>query len=53
MPSHKPRTRFAPTSTIAERPFINAVTMPSMICGIALTISTMIVGRFSMSAVKS
>ena len=53
MPSHKPRTRFAPTSATCDTPSPSAFTMPVIICGIARTISAIICGRLVMRAVKS
>ena len=53
MPSHSPRTRFAPTSTIFGMDSVKVVTIPAIICGTALTISRMMVGRFSMREINS
>lgn len=50
MPSHKPLTILPPISTILPMREPNAFTMPAIICGTALTISTMMVGRFSIRA---
>ena len=53
MPSHSPRTRFAPTSTIFGIDSVKAVTIPAIICGTALTISRITVGRFSIREINS
>ena len=52
MPSHKPRTRFFPTSAICEKPLLNPLIMAESICGTAFTISIIIIGRFVMSEVN-
>ena len=52
IPFHRPLSKLAPASAILlVRPTI-ASTMPVTIFGTAFTISTMIVGRFSIRATK-
>ena len=53
MPLHSPLTMLPPISTILYIREPKAFTIPAMICGTALTISTMIVGRFSMRDTNS
>ena len=53
IPLHSPLTMLPPISTILYIREPKAFTMPAMICGTALTISTMMVGRFSISATNN
>ena len=53
MPLHSPLTMLPPISTILYIREPKAFTMPAMICGTALTISTMMVGRFSIRATNN